>query len=159
MTAPKPLDRTDRAIIAELTKDARLSVRALAERLHLSRTAAHARVQRLIADGIITGFSAQVDRQAIGLVLAALVTVKIEDTDWQRIHDRIAAMPFVERVLSVSGDIDFVVNVAVPDQQTLRDTIMRGIHAIPGVVSTQSYLVLDQREGERPGAKVPEHWD
>ena len=155
---PRPLDRTDRAIIAELTRDARLSVRALAERLHLSRTAAHARVQRLIADGIITGFAAQVDREAIGLVLSAIVIVKIEDTDWQRIHDRIASMPFVERVLSVSGEVDFVVNVAVPDQRTLTSTIMQGIHSIPGVVSTQSYIVLDQREGERSGAKSPEHW-
>lgn len=156
--APKPLDRTDRAIIAELSNEARLSVRALAERLHLSRTAAHSRVHRLIADGVITGFSATVDRAAIGLVLSALIFVKIEDTDWQRIHDRIAEMPFVERVLSVSGEVDFIVNVAVPNQATLRSTIMQGIHAIPGVVSTQSYIVLDQREGERPGAKSPEYW-
>ncbi|GGA59563.1 AsnC family transcriptional regulator [Pseudoclavibacter endophyticus] len=154
----RPLDRTDRAIIAALSNDARLSVRALAERLHLSRTAAHSRVQRLIADGVITGFAATVDRESIGLVLSALVFVKIEESNWQRIHDRIAEMPFVERVLSVSGEVDFVVNVAVPDQQTLRNTILQGIHTIPGVVSTQSYIVLDQREGERPGAKWPEYW-
>lgn len=156
--APRSLDRTDRAIIAELTRDARLSVRALAERLHLSRTAAHARMQRLVADGVITGFSAQVDRSSIGLVLSALVFVRTEGTDWSRINDAIARMPFVERVLSVSGEVDFVVNVAVPDQRTLSTTIMQGIHSIPGVVSTQSFVILDQREGERPGARSPEIW-
>ena len=46
------VDKVDRAIIAQLSADSRLSVRALAERVHVSRSAVANRLQRLIADGV-----------------------------------------------------------------------------------------------------------
>ena len=49
------LDDVDRAIIRELIADGRLSIRTLAERVRISRTNAYARVERLMADGVITG--------------------------------------------------------------------------------------------------------
>ncbi|CAG7845226.1 Leucine-responsive regulatory protein [Pseudoclavibacter triregionum] len=148
------LDRTDRAILAELQQDARLSVRALAERLHLSRTAAHARLQSLIQRGVITGFAASVDRQALGLAVAALVIVRIEESDWQSIASEIESLPYVDTVMAVSGDVDFVVTVSVPDHATLSSVILQRIHAIKGVTSTRSYIILEERRG--PGAPDPE---
>ena len=63
MTQPVPhrteaLDSIDRRIVAELSRDGRLSVRTLAERVHISRTAAHNRLQQLQQRGVITGFGA-----------------------------------------------------------------------------------------------------
>ena len=54
---PRPLDDADRRILGELVRDARTSIRTLAERIHVSRANAYARVDRLLADGVITGFS------------------------------------------------------------------------------------------------------
>ena len=74
------VDKVDRAIIAQLSADSRLSVRALAERVHVSRSAVASRLQRLVADGVIEGFGARVDRKSIGLHVTALVIVKVERT-------------------------------------------------------------------------------
>src|SRR5690554_7998225 len=84
------VDAIDRRIIAELGRDARLSVRALAERVHISRTAVHTRLGALIENGVITGFSATVDRQALGLGVSAIVIVKV-DADWPTVSAALAA--------------------------------------------------------------------
>ena len=53
----RPLDEVDRRILDELVRDGRTSIRTLAERIHISRANAYARVDRLLRDGVITGFS------------------------------------------------------------------------------------------------------
>lgn len=148
------VDRVDRALIAELTTDARLSIRALAERVHISRTAAHKRVQNLIANRVLTGFSARVDRASIGLHVTALVIVKIGEAPWPGIAAALAALPFVESVQAVSGDIDFVVTVSAPDNEQLSAVILQQIHEMPGVVSTRSHLVLNEWAGSAPGERT-----
>jgi len=151
------VDRVDRALLAELSTDARLSIRTLAERVHISRTAAHKRVQNLIANGVITGFSAHIDRKSIGLNVTALVIVTIGDASWPGMAEALAELPFVESVLAVSGDIDFVVTVSAPDHEKLSAVILQQIHEMPGVVATRSHLVLDERAGNAPGA-LPDAW-
>ncbi len=151
------IDRTDRAIIAELAADSRLSIRAIAERVHISRTAAHHRVQNLIATGVLTGFGAQVDRKAIGLDVVAIVIVKVENVPWPDLATALSELPGVESVLAVSGDIDFVLTVSAPDHEHLSEVIMRQIHGMPGVVSTRSHVVLDARIGAAPGTR-PDDW-
>jgi DNA-binding Lrp family transcriptional regulator len=146
------VDRIDRAIIAELVADARLSIRTLAERVHISRNAAHNRVQALVSAGVLKSFAAQVDRKAIGLNVTALVIVKIGNVPWPELASALAELPYVEAVLAVSGDIDFVLTVSAPDHEQLSEVIMRQIHEMPGVVSTRSHVVLDSRDGTPPGA-------
>ena len=146
------LDKVDRSIVAELSADSRLSIRALAERVHISRTAVANRLQRLIAEGVITGFGARIDRKAIGLHVTALVIVKAAArSNWKDVADSLSALPFVESVVAVSGDIDFVLTVSAPDHERLSDVIMRQLHEIDGVESTRSHIVLDSWDGTAPG--------
>jgi DNA-binding Lrp family transcriptional regulator len=153
------VDKVDRAIIAQLSADSRLSVRALAERVHVSRSAVANRLQRLIADGVIEGFGARVDRKAIGLHVTALVIVKVDrQPGWQDVASALTALPFVESVLAVSGDIDFVVTVSAPDHESLSDVIMRQLHEVDGVASTRSYIVLESWDGTAPGI-ARDSWD
>ena len=65
------------------------------------------------------------------------------------------ALPHVESVLAVSGDIDFVVMVNAPDNDALREVILQEIRNQPGIASTRSYVVLDSREGTPPGLISP----
>ncbi len=145
------VDRIDRAIISELALDSRLSIRAIAERVHISRTAAHKRVQNLVATGVVRSFAAQIDRKAIGLNVTAIVIVQAGSAPWPELAAALAKLPYVESVLAVSGDIDFVLTVSAPDQEQLSEVIMRQIHAMPGVLSTRSHVVLDARDGTAPG--------
>jgi len=151
------VDAVDRRIIAELGRDARLSVRALAERVHISRTAAHTRLATLIEQGIITGFTATVDRQALGLGVSAIVIVKV-DADWPTVSAALAALPFVEKAQALSGDIDILLTVSAPTQEQLSETILRRIHSMPGVASTRSYIVLEERAGTAPEQST-DGWD
>lgn len=146
----EPLDDIDRRIVAELSRDGRLSVRTLAERVHVSRTAAHNRLQALQRRGVISGFGAQIDRKAIGLDISALVVVRIGDVPWEQIAARLATLPFVEKVQAVSGDIDLILTVSAPDHEQLSQAILRDIHDLPGVVSTRSHLILAEIEGQPP---------
>jgi DNA-binding Lrp family transcriptional regulator len=144
------LDAIDRLILEELAQDARLSMRTIAERVHISRSAAHTRVQELVRRRVITGFGAQVDRKALGLQVSALVVVKIGDTSWSDMAARLAEMPFVEKAQAVSGDIDIILTVSAADNEQLSQVILRDIHNLPGVVSTRSHLILEEVEGNHP---------
>src|SRR5690554_7206560 len=110
MAAKPTLDAVDRRIVAALGRDARLSVRQLAEQVHISRSAAHARLTRLVDEGVITGFHAAVDREKLGLSLTALVIVKV-DTDCATVSEALAALPFVERVQAPGGEVVILLTV------------------------------------------------
>jgi DNA-binding Lrp family transcriptional regulator len=153
----EPLDDIDRRIVAELSRDGRLSVRTLAERVHVSRTAAHNRLQALQRRGVISGFGAQIDRKAIGLDISALVVVRIGEVPWEQIAAKLATLPFVEKVQAVSGDIDIILTVSAPDHEQLSQAILRDIHDMPGVVSTRSHLILAELDG-RPPAQSLDIW-
>src|SRR5699024_12743637 len=77
------LDDTDRQIVALLRADGRLSVRSLAEQVHISRANAYTRLERLHRDGVITGYAAQVDPDRLGLATAAYVSVSIQPGSWR----------------------------------------------------------------------------
>ncbi|WP_220085234.1 Lrp/AsnC family transcriptional regulator, partial [Burkholderia multivorans] len=147
------LDDIDRSIVAALVENSRLSVRQLAERVHISRSAAHKRFTALIESGAIKGFTAEVDRSALGMTVTAVVVVRIGDRPWPEVRDDLAALPFVEKVQAVSGDIDALVTVNAPDNTALSQVILRRIHEVPGVTSSRSLLILDEADGHRPGAQ------
>ncbi|MFC5931397.1 Lrp/AsnC family transcriptional regulator [Cryobacterium melibiosiphilum] len=155
---PTPvLDSVDRHLIALLSHDARLSIRALATEVHISRTSAHTRVQNLVQMGVITGFGARIDRKALGLHVSAIVVVKIGAVSWSEIAERLADLPFVESAQAVSGDIDIILTVSAPDHEQLGQAILRDIHSMPGVLSTRSHVILEEIVGHPPGT-VPDAW-
>lgn len=63
---PRPLDEIDHAILRILQTDGRASIRAVAERVHVSRANAYARINRLVEDNVIRGFTARVDHERAG---------------------------------------------------------------------------------------------
>jgi len=142
-TAP-PLDDIDRAILRELTADGRLSVRTLAERVRVSRTNAYARLERLTAEGVITGFTARLDPAKAGLGTTAYVLLTIDQNGWQAVAAGLRSVPFVQHIAMVGGDVDILMLVRTPDNATLRDVVLAQVHAVPGVRSSRTWLVFDE---------------
>jgi Lrp/AsnC family transcriptional regulator, leucine-responsive regulatory protein len=112
------LDRTDRSILAVLQAEGRISNSELAERVRLSPSACLRRVQRLEADGVIAGYAAQLDPQALGLGLQAFVRLQLSR------HDAASIAAFVERLqawdevvagYALTGDMDYLLHVVVED--------------------------------------------
>lgn len=146
----RPLDGPDRQILSELIRDARTSVRSLAERVHISRANAYARVDRLVADGVITGFSAHIDHELAGLGTSAYVSLSIEQNSWREVSARLGRLPYVEHVSMLGADFDVLVLVRAPDNAALRDLVLDRIQGIQGVRTTRTWLVFDELQG--PGA-------
>ncbi|HEX7537262.1 MAG TPA: Lrp/AsnC family transcriptional regulator [Dermatophilaceae bacterium] len=146
----RPLDGPDRLILRELIRDARMSIRSLAERVHISRANAYARVDRLVADGVITGFSAQIAHERAGLGTSAFVSLSIEQNSWRDVSARLGRLPYVEHVSMLGADFDVLVLVRAPDNAALRDLVLDRIQRIPGVQTTRTWLIFDELLG--PGA-------
>lgn len=141
------LDDIDRAIIRELTVDGRLSIRTLAERVRISRTNAYARFERLMADGVITGFTARVDPVRAGLGTTAYVLISTDQNAWREVSNELREMPYVQHVALVGGDVDMMVLVRAPDNAALRDIVLSRVHAVAGVRSTRTWLVFEETAG------------
>ena len=80
---PRPLDSIDQDILRLLQTDGRASIRSVAERVHVSRANAYARINRLIDDGVIRGFSARIDQERAGQGASAYITLKIVQNSWR----------------------------------------------------------------------------
>ncbi|MFD8963958.1 Lrp/AsnC family transcriptional regulator [Streptomyces sp. NPDC059568] len=141
------LDAIDRAIIAALRRDGRISVRALADHVHISRANAYARIGRLTEDGIISGFTAQLNPKKLGLGTSAYVSVTIEQNAWRAVAGRLREIPHIEHFALVGGDYDVLVLVRAPDNTALRHVVLESIQDIPGVRATRTWLVFEEADG------------
>ncbi|HEX6499010.1 MAG TPA: Lrp/AsnC family transcriptional regulator [Micromonosporaceae bacterium] len=142
-----PLDDVDRRILAALTHDGRMSVRALAERVHVSRTNAYARLERLIRDRVITGFRVQVAPARAGLGTSAYVAIQIEQNTWREVSAALAQVRYIEHAALLGGDHDVLALVRAPDNEALRDVVLGRIQGIAGVLSTRTWLVFEEFDG------------
>jgi DNA-binding Lrp family transcriptional regulator len=121
------MDETDRAIVAELQRDARQSNRELASKLGIAASTCLERVRALRVRGVITGFHAAVSLPALNRNLQALVAVQVRPlsrdviTDFKRY---MSEQPEVLSVFVLAGGDDFIVHVAVADVQRLHDFLM-----------------------------------
>lgn len=140
------LDRTDRAILAKLQKDARLSNKELAVAVGLAPSSCLVRVQRLQREGILRGFHAFVNPAALGVGLQALIGVQLKQ------HSRAKVKAFTQHLLGlrevvalyhVTGAFDFQVHVAVRGPEHLRDLALDAFTSRPEVQSLQTAMLFD----------------
>ncbi|HJT90439.1 MAG TPA: Lrp/AsnC family transcriptional regulator [Mycobacterium sp.] len=141
---PRPLDDVSRRMLGILVDDGRMSVNELAARAGVSRATAYARYDRLVADGVIRGFRADVDPHAIGLDVVAMILINVEQGSWPTTRDKVSRLPGVEYVAMTSGEFDFVLLVRMPDIAALRDVVLYRLQGMPEVRSTHTIFVLDE---------------
>jgi len=112
------LDAQDRRILAELQRDATLSINALAEAVGLSPTPCWKRVKRLEEAGIITGRVALVDRERLGLgvtVFVAIRTAAHDDAWLETFAAGVRRIPEVVEFYRMSGEVDYLLKVVCAD--------------------------------------------
>lgn len=138
------LDRIDRALVAALQKNARISNKALAEQVGLAPSTCLERVRALRLRGVIRGFHADVDRRALGRGLDAIVAVRVRphsrphvDGFWRYSLD----LPEVMEVFHVTGADDFLLHIAVADTDALRDFVLDRLTVRPEVGHVETHVV------------------
>jgi Lrp/AsnC family leucine-responsive transcriptional regulator len=134
------VDSVDRRLLDALRANARATYAELARTVGLSAPAAHERVAKLEAAGVITGYHAAIAPEALGYAMNALITASL------------AAIPAVEDCWFVAGEETFVIKVRVSDVAGLESAI-RELNAIRGVARTRTTVVLSTKfEGRVPAA-------
>ncbi|MCX5074525.1 Lrp/AsnC family transcriptional regulator [Streptomyces sp. NPDC054949] len=158
---PRPLDSIDRSIMRLLQADGRASIRSVAEQVHVSRANAYARINRLIDDGVIRGFTARVDHERAGQGASAYITLKIVQNSWRTVREQLRELPGAAHIALVSGDFDVLLLVHTPDNRTLRELVLTRLQSIPEVLSTRTLLVFEETDlldtdTRAPGPALPD---
>ena len=145
------LDRIDCDILAILQKDARLSNKELASAVGLAPSSCLARVQRLRAEGVLLGAHAEVDPQALGVGLQALIAVQLRQHSRAQVKafwKHALGLPEVLSVFHVAGTHDFQVHVAVRDAHHLRDLALDAFTTRAEVAHIQTSLIFEWAKGQ-----------
>lgn len=143
------VEEIDRRIITLLAKDGRMSFTDLARETGLSVSAVHQRVRRLEKRGVIRGYAALIDYDAIGLPLTAFISIKpIDPAAPDDAPQRLEHLTEVEACHSVAGDESYILKVRVASPQALEDLLQR-IRAAANV-STRTTVVLSTPYEHRP---------
>ncbi|MBM7468042.1 DNA-binding Lrp family transcriptional regulator [Microbacterium keratanolyticum] len=137
------IDDIDRAILAELRRDARSSMTAIADAVHISRAGAHARIKKLSDAGVITGYTVRTDPVLLGHHASAYVMLQLEQASWQSVRDRLQQIPEVEHMALVGGDFDVILLVRAGDARDLRRIVLEDVQAIPSVRSTRTTIIFE----------------
>jgi Lrp/AsnC family transcriptional regulator, leucine-responsive regulatory protein len=143
------LDDTDRQLIALLESDGRRTFADLAAEVALSQPAVKRRVDRLVASGVILGFTAVVDHALVGRPMEAFCELRFQGTtspgDMERLRRDITE---IAAVYIVAGDFDALCHIRTRDVGHLREVVAR-LRATPGVVGTKTLMVMGSADGSR----------
>jgi Lrp/AsnC family transcriptional regulator len=118
MAADKDMDRVDREILRLLSNDASLSLADIAGKVGLTPTPCWKRIRRMEEAGVILRRVAVIDPAKIGLPVSVFVEVETADHsgEWlQRFADVVKSMPEIIDAWRMSGDVDYLLHVVVPD--------------------------------------------
>lgn len=138
------LDRIDRTIIELLRSDARLSYKELGEQVGLSANTVAERVRRLLEHGVLQGFTARVNFDAIDLGVQAYIDVKmLPNTTAEHFEAVVQTIPGVIEANLVTGSYDYLLRVACRDHADLM-RLVEALRRQAGVQDTLSRVVLKQ---------------
>lgn len=144
------MDDLDQNLIAELRRDGRASVMALAEKLGVSRATVRVRLARLHQQGEILGFTAITRGDIADAPVRAMMLIGIEGRGGERIMARLSGMALVTAVHSTNGRWDLIVELSANSLAEL-DAILSHIRNLDGVMSSETNLLLSTR-------RAKSHW-
>jgi len=139
------LDAFDHKIIDAVVADGRISVAELSRRVGLSKTPCQLRLRRLIATGVIRGFTAIVDPARLGLDHVAFAEVKLSDTREAALEEfnvAVRRIPEVEQCHMIAGRFDYLLKVRTADIRRYRAVLGEKISSLPHVASTSTFVAM-----------------
>jgi DNA-binding Lrp family transcriptional regulator len=139
------MDDTDRRLIGLLRENARLPVATLAQRLKVSRGTVQNRINRLSADGAITGFTVRLKPDAEPLRVRAITMVAVDGEHANAILKLLRNIPEVQALHTTNGRWDIVVELGVESLEAFDQALQR-IRLIKGISSSETSLLLSRHK-------------
>ncbi|MGB4829030.1 MAG: Lrp/AsnC family transcriptional regulator [Paracoccaceae bacterium] len=142
---PEGLDATDRRILAALQKEGRITNAVLSERVNLSPSACHRRVQRLEDEGFIAGYVALVDARRLGKPTTVFVEITLESQAEELLdafEREVARIPDILECHLMAGTADYLLKIVAEDTEDFARIHRRFLSRLPGVRQMQSSFAL-----------------
>lgn len=139
------LDATDRRILAVLQKEGRISNADLAQRVNLSASACHRRVQRLEESGFIAGYAALLDPRSLGRTTTVFVEITLSgqgDATLEAFERAVRTIPDVLECHLMAGSADYLLKVLAEDTDDFARIHRQHLARLPGVAQMQSSFAL-----------------
>lgn len=143
---PALLDKKDLEILRLLQSDAKLTVRDIAEKIHLSPTPTHERIKRMERAGVIRQYVALLDNRLVNRGIMVMCQVSLKD------HDKRTARAFVQAIsnfpevlecYNISGEFDFLLKIVSSSMDSFHKFYMNKLSEIKGIGQTKSSFVMD----------------
>lgn len=139
------IDKLDRKILSILSQNARIPFKDVAAECGVSRAAIHQRVQHLIENGVIIGSGFHVNPKSLGYTTCTYVGLNLErGSMYRNVVERISTIPEVIECHFTTGSYTMLVKLFAKDNEQLMDLLNNRIQSIPGVVSTETLISLEQ---------------
>jgi Lrp/AsnC family leucine-responsive transcriptional regulator len=143
------LDHIDRKILSILQRDGRIANNKLAEKVGLTTTPTLERVKRLEREGIIKGYSARVDEEAIGKGLVVFCSLRLavhQMHTLDEVCDEINEMSEIQSCYHITGDSDFLLKIVVADMPAYEKFMHDKLTRLPGIERIYSNIVLSTKK-------------
>ncbi len=140
------LDTTDKKILNILQQNGRITNARLAQEVGLSPPAVLERVRRLESSGIIEKYVAILDRDLAGFGLQTIVMVCLSHhqiSSLQNVKERLTQMDEVLECHQLTGEVDFLLKVAVKDMHSYTDFVNNKLSGIPGIQNVKTSFILE----------------
>ena len=140
-------DRIDRQILQELQREGRLSMTELAERVSLSVSPCTERVRRLERSGVILGYHARVNPEALGRGLLVFVELTLSSKSaevFEAVRQALLLEPRVLECHLISGAFDYLIKARLSAMREYRDLLAQILRQIPVPAQSNSYVVMEE---------------
>ena len=148
VTTSGTLDELDGRLLAALASHPRAGILELARRLAVARGTVQARLDKLVARGVVTGFGPDIDLPAIGYEVEAFTTIDIAQGRLDDVVEHLRAIPEVLEAHSISGPGDLHCRVAARTNADLQEVINH-ILEVDGIVRTSTVIALSRQVPHR----------
>ncbi|EFO32189.1 Bkd operon transcriptional regulator [Roseibium sp. TrichSKD4] len=140
------LDGFDMKILGVLQENAALTNQEIADRIGLSASQISRRRQRLEQDGVIRRYRAALEPEALGLSVTAFVGVTLgahSRENARKFRNMVTAMPEVQEAHTLTGDVDYLLKIVVPDLKALSQIINDDLLPQEAVQNVRSSIAMD----------------
>ena len=140
------LDEIDHELLRLLTQNSRITNADLAAAVGIAQSTCITRVRSLVSRGVISGFTANVDPAAVGLSSQVLISVTLRAGARSHLADFMKEMrnlPEVIQVFFLGGSEDFIVHLAVRDNDHVREFVLENLSSNATVASTRTNMVFE----------------
>jgi len=143
---PADFDSIDYRILTELQENGRMPIVELARRVHLTKTPCAERVRRLERSGVIRGYRAELDPDALGSGFVIIVQVTLSQTSddsLERFNRAVKRIKQIRSCYMLAGQFDYLLKVCTSDIGHYRTVLGEQIGKLPGVQQTHSFVAME----------------